>query len=108
MLSKGPAKKVTIYLNEDARHHLGTLYEAVLTFLLHKGVSGATVTRAIEGFGSHQVLHTPKSEVLAEHLPIKIEFVDSPEKVEEVLPTLHEMVRLPKRQQPWKRCWATD
>jgi PII-like signaling protein len=63
-----------------------------MTFLMHKGVSGATATRAFSGYGSHQMLHTPKIEVLAQHLPIRIEFVDTPEKVEEILPTLYEMV----------------
>jgi len=92
MLKQGPAKKVTIFLNEDTQHHLTALHGAIMTFLMHKGVSGATATRAYSGFGSHQVLHTPKIEVLAEHLPIRIEFVDSVEKVEEVLPTLCDMV----------------
>ena len=92
MLSQGPAKKVTIFVNEDTQHHRQALHDSILTFLLHKGVSGATATRAFAGFGAHQMLHTPKVEALAEHLPIRIEFVDTPEKVEEVLPTLYEMV----------------
>jgi len=92
MLSKGTAKKVTIYLNEDTQHHLGSLYEAILTFLLHKGVSGATVTKALAGFGAHRIMHTPKIEVLAEHLPIKVEFIETAEKVDELLPTLYDMV----------------
>jgi uncharacterized protein len=92
MLSKGPAKKVTIFLNEDTQHHLSALHDAVMTFLLHKGVAGATATRAVAGFGAHQRLHTPHIEVLAEHLPIRIEFIDTAEKVGEVLPTLYEMV----------------
>lgn len=92
MLTRGPAKRVTIYLNCDTRHHLTPLHDAVMTFLMHKGVSGATATRAYSGFGGHQTLHTPKIEVLAEHLPIRIEFVETAEKVEEVLPTLYEMV----------------
>ena len=92
MLSKGTAKKVTIYLNEDSQHHLGSLYEAILTFLLHKGVSGATVTKALAGFGAHRIMHTPKIEVLAEHLPIKVEFIETAEKVDELLPTLYDMV----------------
>jgi PII-like signaling protein len=92
MLTKGSAKKVTIFLNEDTRHHMTALHESIMTFLMHKEISGATATRAFSGFGSHQVLHTPKIEVLAEHLPIRIEFVETPEKVEEVLPTLYEMV----------------
>src|SRR5579863_6749141 len=92
MLNQGPAKKVTIFLNEDTRHHHSALHDAVMTYLLHKGVSGATATRAFSGFGSHQALHTPHVEALSEHLPIRIEFIETPEKVEEILPTLYEMV----------------
>ena len=92
MLTKGPAKKVTIFINEDTQHHMTALHDSIMTFLMHKGVSGATATRAFSGFGSHQLLHTPKIEALAQHLPIRIEFIDTPEKVEEILPTLYEMV----------------
>lgn len=92
MLPKGAAKKVTIYINEDTQRHLNPLYESILSFLIHKGVAGATATRALAGFGGHGVLHTPKVEVLAEHLPIRIEFVETAAKVEELLPTLYEMV----------------
>jgi len=92
MLKKGPAKKVTIFINEDTQHHMTALHDSIMTFLMHKGVSGATATRAYSGFGAHQLLHTRKMEVLAQHLPIRIEFVDTPEKVDEVLPTLYEMV----------------
>jgi PII-like signaling protein len=93
MLTKGPAKKVTIFINEDTQHHhMTALHDSIMNFLMHKGVSGATATRAYSGFGAHQLLHTPKIEVLAQHLPIRIEFVETPEKVDEVLPTLYEMV----------------
>jgi uncharacterized protein len=92
VLSRGPAKKVTIYVNEDSRHHLGSLHEAILTFLMHRGVAGATASRAMAGFGAHKVLHTPKVEVLAEHLPVRIEFVETAQKVDELLPALHDMV----------------
>src|SRR5215467_6288732 len=92
MLTKGPAKKVTIFINEDTPHHMTALHDSIMTFLLHKGVSGATATRAFSGFGSHQMLHTPKVEVLAQHLPIRIEFIETAERVDEVLPTLYEMV----------------
>src|SRR5262245_54998541 len=93
MLQKGAARKVTIYVNEDAKHHLTPLYEAILTFLLHKGVAGATATRAMAGFGAHQVMHTPQIEALAEHLPIRIEFIESAGKVDNLLPDLYGMVQ---------------
>jgi len=92
MLSKGPAKKVTIFINEDTPHHMTALHDALMTFLLHKGIAGATATRAFTGFGSHHRMHTPQMEALAEHLPIRIEFIETPEKVDELLPTLYEMV----------------
>jgi PII-like signaling protein len=92
MLTTGPAKKVTIYINEETRHHGSPLHEVIMTYLLHKGVSGATAIRALSGFGSHQILQTTAPEELAQHLPIRIEFVEEPAKVEEVLPTLYEMV----------------
>ena len=93
MLAAGPAKKVTIYVNEDAKAaHRQPLHQAVLEFLLKSGVSGATAMRAMAGFGAHHVLHTPRIELLAEHLPILVEFVESPAKVEELLPALAEMV----------------
>src|SRR6516225_2511205 len=86
MLQKGSAKKVTIYVNE------GTLSDSVLDFLLHKGVAGATATRAIAGFGAHQTMHTAKIEALAEHLPIRIEFIETAAKVDELMPALYDMV----------------
>lgn len=92
MANLRPSKKVIIYVNEDSKfqHHL--LYQAVMKFLLNRGVPGASAIRCLEGFGSHHQLHTPKLEALAEHLPIRIEFVDTAEHVEELLPDLAAMV----------------
>src|SRR5947209_1011509 len=92
MLKKGAAKKVTIYANEDTQYHLQPLYEAILSYLMQKGVAGATASRAMAGFGPHQVMHTTKIEVLTEHLPIRIEFVETAGKVDALLPTLYDMV----------------
>lgn len=91
MLSKGPAKKVIIYLSDDARHHAGPVHDAIMTFLMHKGVAGATATRALSGFGSNRLLHTPKIEVLAYEVPVIIEFVETAAKVEELLPALGDL-----------------
>jgi len=93
VLPKGPAKKVTIYINEDTRYHTGPLWSAVYEFLQHKRVSGATVLRPIEGFGAHHHTHSFRMEATMEHMPIRIEFVDTAERVEDVLPNLYDMVR---------------
>lgn len=92
MLKAGPAKKVSIYVGEDHQYHGHSLYSAILDFLFYRGISGANVVRGIAGFGADHHMHTMRIERLTENLPIKIEFIESPEKVEELLPKLHEMV----------------
>jgi PII-like signaling protein len=67
------------------------LYAAILNFLFYHGISGASVVRGIAGFGADHHLHTTRIEVLTADLPIKVEFIESAEKVEEVLPKLHEL-----------------
>jgi PII-like signaling protein len=92
MLKAGPAKKVSVYVGEDHQYHGHSLYSAILDFLFYRGISGANVVRGIAGFGADHHMHTMRIERLTENLPIKIEFIESPEKVEELLPKLHEMV----------------
>jgi PII-like signaling protein len=92
MLPKGKAKKVTIYLNVDTRHHLEALWRTIFNFLKKKHVAGASVSHLLMGFGSHQEIHDASSEYTGHHLPVKIEFIDTPEKVDELLPSLYDMV----------------
>jgi PII-like signaling protein len=92
MLSKGPAKRVTVFVNEDTRHGTEPLWRAVFDLLVHKQAAGATVTRPLMGFGSHHRVHSPDMEAQMEHLPIRIEFVDTAERVQELLPTLYDLV----------------
>lgn len=93
MLRSGPAKKVTIYLGEDQQYHGQPLYNAVLEFLFYNGIAGATVTRGIAGFGTHHHLHTTRAVVLTENLPVKVEFIETLEKVEAITPKLFRMIK---------------
>jgi PII-like signaling protein len=92
MLKSGPAKKVSIYVGEDQQYHNRALYAAILDFLFYRGVSGASVVRGIAGFGADHKMHTARILRLTENLPVRVEFIESPEKLEEILPKLHEMV----------------
>jgi len=92
MIKPGPAKKVTIYVGEDVHVHGLPLYLTVLNYLFEQKVSGATVTKGVAGFGLHHHLHTARILELSENLPVKIEFIESAETVEAVLPRLHELV----------------
>jgi len=92
VLTPGPGKKVGVYVREDQQYHGSAAYAAILDFLFFHGVSGATVTRGIAGFGADHHLHTTRLVDLAVRLPVKVEFIESAAKVEELLPKLHEMV----------------
>lgn len=92
MLTRGPGKKVAVYVSEDQQYHGSAAYAAILDFLFFHQVSGATVTRGIAGFGADHHLHTTRLVDLAVHLPVKVEFIETAGKVEELLPKLHEMV----------------
>ena len=91
MLTPGPGKKVGIYVAEDQQYHGAAAYAAIVDFLFFHNVSGATVTRGIAGFGADHHLHTIRVVELAVKLPIKVEFIETAEKVDELLPKLQEM-----------------
>ena len=81
-----------IHIGERDRHHGIPLYEAIVNLLRERHFAGATVTRAIMGFGATARLHTDKVLRLSMDLPIVIECVDSEEKIEAVLPELDTMI----------------
>jgi PII-like signaling protein len=88
MLTLGKAQKVTIYLNEDTSSKEGFTHEQVLRLLYEQEVAGATLIRLEDGFGNHHQRHS----VTRRHLPVRIEFIDSPEVVEALLPALLDLV----------------
>ena len=92
MLTTGPAKKVSVYVMEGEQYHGTPVYAAILELLFYRGISDATVTRGVAGFGADHKLHTTRLVDLADKMPIKVEFIESPEKVEAVLPKLADMV----------------
>jgi PII-like signaling protein len=94
MLKPGPARKVTIHVNGDTASHNDYLHNEVFAFLLDHDVAGATLMRPEAGFGSHHRTHSAGAfgaEGL--HLPVRIEFIESQERVAELLPMLSELVR---------------
>jgi PII-like signaling protein len=91
MLITGPAKKVAIYVMEGQNYHGTPCYTAILEYLFFRGISDATVTRGVAGFGTDHKLHTSRLVDLADQMPIKIEFLESPDRVDEVLPKVTEM-----------------
>jgi PII-like signaling protein len=91
MLQPGKAVKVTIYLSDGATHHGAPLYSSILDFLFYRGVAGATVTKGIAGFGADHHMHAAHVVEISDRLPIKIEFIESREKIELLLGKLEEL-----------------
>jgi PII-like signaling protein len=93
VLHPGPAKKVTIHVNEDTGSRTDFLSGEILSLLLDRGVAGATVLRPEAGFGSHHRLHIADGGIDANrHMPMQIEFIDSPENVQKLLPALEDLL----------------
>jgi len=91
MLSAGKALKVSIYLSEGSKRHGVPTYSSILDFLFYRGVSGATVLKGIAGFGADHHMHSASIVEISDHLPLKIEFIESREKVNELLGKLEEL-----------------
>jgi PII-like signaling protein len=91
MLNTGKAVKVSIYLNEGAKHHGVPIYSSIIDFLFYRGISGATVFKGVAGFGADHQMHSAGIVEISDDLPIKIEFIESREKVDEILGKLEEM-----------------
>jgi PII-like signaling protein len=92
MLEKGAAKKLVIYVNEGQRQHGEPVYEAVVRFLHRHGCSGATVTKAVAGYGVSGKLHEAHLFSLTEDVPMRIEAVESERKINALLPWIYDIV----------------
>jgi hypothetical protein len=93
MLAPGLAKKITIHLNEDTSARHDFLYNEIFAFLRERGVAGATLIRPAAGFGSHHRTHSSEgSEAEREHLPVRIEFIESSHAADTLLPSLCELI----------------
>ena len=55
-------------------------------------MAGATVLRAVEGFGANSRVHTAHILRLSEDLPLVVEVIDRPDRIEHILPIIDEMV----------------
>ena len=91
MLTTGKALKVSITVSDGAKYHGASAYASILDFLFYRGVSGATVLKGIAGFGADHHLHSSSVVEVSDKLPIRIEFVEAREKVNELMGKLEEM-----------------
>ncbi len=86
-------KQLTIYIGESDRWHNQPLHIALLETARKRGLAGVTVTRAIEGYGKHSIVHTTRLLELSSDLPIVVTIIDREEALNNFLPVVKEMVK---------------
>jgi PII-like signaling protein len=89
---KGERTLMRIHIGERDKYKGKPLYQAIVELLRERHYAGATVLRAIMGFGATAKLHTDRIEVLSFDLPIVIECVETEEKIQAILPELDRMI----------------
>jgi PII-like signaling protein len=92
MVRKGPAKKLTIYVDESDKFEGKPVYEVLLDICYRQKIAGVSVFRGVAGYGSDGVFHTSKMLELSTSLPVKIEVIDSEEMMARVLPLISDVV----------------
>ena len=94
---EGERTLMRIFLGESDRcpsgpHKGKPLYEAILLTLREAGCAGATVVRAIAGFGPSAKLHTGKVLRLSTDLPVIVEVVENEAELRRMLPQVEEIM----------------
>lgn len=86
------AQLLSVYIGEADKWRGRPLYAAIVETLKTEGMAGATVMRGVAGFGAHSRIHTAAILRLSEDLPLVIQVVDTPEKIERALELVSPMV----------------
>jgi uncharacterized protein len=85
-----PASLLRIHICEGDKCGEKPLYEAIVDKCLELGLAGASVFRAVEGYGETAEIH--RRRLLAKDQPIVIVIVDSEKKISDALPALENLV----------------
>ena len=81
-----------VFVDEDDRYGSKPLYQAVVESLKGAGFSGATVLKAVEGFGISGRVHSLRTVEYTTSLPVLIEVIERDDKVRAFVPRLRSMV----------------
>ena len=86
------ARLLRVFVGESDKEGGRPLFEIIVEEARRRGMAGATVVRGCLGFGANSRLHTTKILRLSEDLPIVVELVDTPERIDAFLPFLDDHI----------------
>lgn len=89
---EGERTLMRIHIGESDKWQGKSLHQAIVELFRREGFSGVTVLRGVGGYGSSSRYHTDKILRLSQDLPIVIEVVEYPDRIEGILPVLDKMV----------------
>lgn len=92
MKLEGTQHRLTIFIGESDTVHHKSLADEIVHRAHNAGLAGCTVFRGIEGYGASNHLHTTRILSLSDDLPIAVIIVDTPERIQQFLPTLDELI----------------
>jgi len=92
MKLEGKAKMLRIHFGEDDKWQGRPLYEAIVDRCRQLDIAGATVFRGIEGYGASSIIRKKHMLRLSSDAPILVQIIDTPEKLQKLIPALDEMV----------------
>ena len=81
-----------IYIAESDHYDGQPLFEWIVKKAREMHLAGATVLRGQVGYGRASVIHSAKIMRLSDDLPLVIEIVDVPDKVEVFLPVIEKVI----------------
>ena len=86
------AKVLRIYLDENLKSDGELLYRAILKKWMELKMTGATVFKAVEGFGASAHIHDAGILEISENLPMVVEMVDEPARVKKALLAIEKLL----------------
>ena len=91
MENNSNAKLLRIFIGEGDKHNGQPLYEVIVFEAKKQGLSGATVTKGIMGFGANSKIHSSKLFDLSTDMPLIIEIVDAEENIRLFVQTVNDL-----------------
>jgi uncharacterized protein len=92
MVNSPNAKLLRIFIGEDDKYEQLPLYETIVFEARKQGLSGATVSRGIMGFGANsKKIHSTKLFEISSDLPLVIEIVDTEQKIRDFIKSVEHM-----------------
>ena len=92
MKTEWQAQVLHLYFGEQDKWHNQPLHHALMERCISLGIAGATAFRGTEGYGASSTVHRSSLWSFSQDAPMIMTIVDTPEKIQSLLPALREMV----------------